>query len=356
MVRKNVFLVFVLLFTLIAPLSGFAAETSYKDVGKSYWAYSSIKWVNDKGLFGGYADGTFRPNDAFTEAQFVTVLGRYFENFTVSNKKIVGHWSQPYYNAFQKYQLPLKGYDSDAIKGAPVTRGTIAQVISASQGGSSDLNAAVQFMYDNNLSKGNTGALTFKDFGVNDRLTRTQAAVFFKRLYDNGFRNVVSYLSGMEYLDTKDGMYGDFHSYAIFNQKLMFATNYALVPLSDYAVNNVGDRVRNVVALGLTGNALTEDEQNYLTYPLLSNFKNLSFTLSLSGYTKNTTKKTIFKVYGDDKELYSIGIEKGFLPKEVNINNLAGVKVLKLELTEVGKQTIGFDDSTEVFLEYPRMQ
>lgn len=49
---------------------------TFTDVPESYWAAAHIQRAADKGLISGYADGSFRPGNSVTRAQFVTMLWR----------------------------------------------------------------------------------------------------------------------------------------------------------------------------------------------------------------------------------------------------------------------------------------
>ena len=50
--------------------------TLYPDVYTSDWFYDDVKYTTDNGLFLGFNDGSFRPHDETTRAQFVTILYR----------------------------------------------------------------------------------------------------------------------------------------------------------------------------------------------------------------------------------------------------------------------------------------
>lgn len=54
-------------------------STSFKDVGSSYFASSYISYGSQKGYFNGFEDGTFRPNDDMTRAQVAAVLNRMYQ-------------------------------------------------------------------------------------------------------------------------------------------------------------------------------------------------------------------------------------------------------------------------------------
>lgn len=52
------------------------AVISFSDVSDSFWGAADIAKAVSLGLFSGYPDGTFHPNDYITRADFVTVLWR----------------------------------------------------------------------------------------------------------------------------------------------------------------------------------------------------------------------------------------------------------------------------------------
>lgn len=53
-----------------------APQTSFTDVPTGFWAETYIQKATEAGLFQGYADGSFKPNQNVTRIQFITVLWR----------------------------------------------------------------------------------------------------------------------------------------------------------------------------------------------------------------------------------------------------------------------------------------
>ena len=62
----------LLCLSLTAPT--LAAGTAFPDVAPSHWAAKQIGQAREIGLFQGYPDGGFHPEDAVTACQFMTVL------------------------------------------------------------------------------------------------------------------------------------------------------------------------------------------------------------------------------------------------------------------------------------------
>lgn len=61
------------------------ARPSAEDLAdiRGHWAESYIAALAQRGIIGGFADGTFRPNDPVTRAQFAAILSRAFANRSV---------------------------------------------------------------------------------------------------------------------------------------------------------------------------------------------------------------------------------------------------------------------------------
>ncbi|CAM3176753.1 Ig-like domain-containing protein [Paenibacillus lupini] len=54
-------------------------KADYKDVPSTQWASGYIRIVTDSGIFKGFADGTFRPNQPVTREELATVMVRYLQ-------------------------------------------------------------------------------------------------------------------------------------------------------------------------------------------------------------------------------------------------------------------------------------
>ena len=49
---------------------------AYPDVDESYWAYPQINLLTEKGVIVGYPDGTFKPDENVTRAEFAAMAIR----------------------------------------------------------------------------------------------------------------------------------------------------------------------------------------------------------------------------------------------------------------------------------------
>lgn len=106
-----------LFFTLL-PLAN-AAER-FSDVPRSHWAYEAITDMANKGIIAGYKDGTFRPNDKITRAEFAKIMiaaadididrsNNVSQTFQDVNKR---HWAFYYVELAKSY---LTGYKTGSI-------------------------------------------------------------------------------------------------------------------------------------------------------------------------------------------------------------------------------------------------
>lgn len=113
----------ILLTTLLfSMLIGFAqAETvqakSLTDIDKS-WAKDAISALTQRGVINGYPDGTFRPDNRVTRAEFAKILTKAFNmdpstDVTFSDTK--NHWGKGYISALAKSQIAT-GYPDGTFR------------------------------------------------------------------------------------------------------------------------------------------------------------------------------------------------------------------------------------------------
>lgn len=84
----------VLTAAYILPVYG---TDEYKDVNSSYWAYSHIKFMSERGVIKGYEDGSFRPDRQVTYAEFIKMI-YIAQSGTELEQPGKGHWALNYYN------------------------------------------------------------------------------------------------------------------------------------------------------------------------------------------------------------------------------------------------------------------
>jgi hypothetical protein len=65
----------------------FAQKASFSDVSDDYWAKSFIEKLAKEDIIAGFPDGTFKPNQPVTRAQFAAIVRKAFNQDAVRNKR-----------------------------------------------------------------------------------------------------------------------------------------------------------------------------------------------------------------------------------------------------------------------------
>ena len=75
-----------------------SAKANYNDVNSSDWYTKYIAFVTDNKIMEGYEDGSFKPNDKITRAEFTAVVARYnsLTDTTSTFEDVSGHWAAGY--------------------------------------------------------------------------------------------------------------------------------------------------------------------------------------------------------------------------------------------------------------------
>ena len=79
------------LLTVCLLMTGAAAQSIFSDVPSGSWCEEDVAQMAKAGLVKGYGDGTFRPNQKITAAQFVTIVARCAGLSPVQGQS--GHWA-----------------------------------------------------------------------------------------------------------------------------------------------------------------------------------------------------------------------------------------------------------------------
>ena len=108
---------------------------SFSDIKESAWYYESVTAMSKAGIINGYTDGTFRPDNQITRAEFVTMI---MQNKELSEFDTIPFtdvksdlWSAKYiYSAYKaKY---IDGYEDNTFKpDNPITRAEAVKIINS---------------------------------------------------------------------------------------------------------------------------------------------------------------------------------------------------------------------------------
>jgi len=167
-------LVFVLLLCFIATIPVGAQD--FPDIN-NHWGKTIITRAAGDGAIKGYPDGTFKPDNTLTEAEFLTMLIRTFESIEPGNP-----WHKPFYDFANKKNYPV-GSNPNSI----ILRARVAEVVAGTQGVNYSGNDAIQYLLGKGLAKGcDPNNITIANFLGSKALTRAEGIQFIYNLKDNG--------------------------------------------------------------------------------------------------------------------------------------------------------------------------
>ncbi len=106
-----------------------SADCMFSDVQAGMWFNESVCTLVKAGIISGYPDGTFKPNQSITRAEFSSMIARMFSVSYVGNNSfedINGHWAQSYMNILSKLGILKGDSNGNANPDANLTRAEAA--------------------------------------------------------------------------------------------------------------------------------------------------------------------------------------------------------------------------------------
>ncbi len=174
-------LIFTMIFSLLTFMPAFAMD--FSDL-QGHWGLSYISTLVNDGTINGYPDGTFRPENTVSRAEFVKMIGKGPDKSEVEYIDIQGHWG---YDYIMYSGLEVEG--NTFLPDTPITRGevlnliwkrcgsvkgVVAPSIITNQGTNKD---AVAWGYTYGIMSGNDGL----HLRLDDTLTRAEGAALIVR-------------------------------------------------------------------------------------------------------------------------------------------------------------------------------
>lgn len=94
-------------------------NADFSDVDDSMWFAKYIGYMQQFNVINGYEDGTFRPNNPITRAEFVTIACRFVKNMSSSTSKFSDvaseYWAYPYVS-FAAANSWVTGYENGTFR------------------------------------------------------------------------------------------------------------------------------------------------------------------------------------------------------------------------------------------------
>ncbi len=127
MKKIKFFIMIAVVIFLLASSAICYAATSFTDIKSTNWAYPYVSKLVERGSINGYSDGTFKPNNTITNAEFIKIIiGAIKGSQAVTDK----HWATGYFSkaielgVLEKDEINVTSYDQ------AMTRETMGSVIS----------------------------------------------------------------------------------------------------------------------------------------------------------------------------------------------------------------------------------
>ena len=172
-----------------------APETSFNDVSEANWSSTFIDKAARMGIASGYSDGTFRPNDEVTRAEFATMIVKAFglsANGEASFTDVADHWAAHPISVLKSLGL-LNGYSDGSFRpNQGITRAEIVAILARLTnyvpGQSTAFTDVENSWAKNEIAAFTTaGILLGKDegqFAPNDSASRAEAVAIIIRLIE----------------------------------------------------------------------------------------------------------------------------------------------------------------------------
>ncbi|MBD2744258.1 S-layer homology domain-containing protein [Coleofasciculus sp. FACHB-1120] len=101
--------------TILSPAPAVAQAINFSDVSSSYWAASFIQELAQRDVIAGFPDGTFRPNDPVTRAQFAAMVRKAFNKNKIRDAVNFVDLSSTYW----AYSAIREAYEMGFLSGYP---------------------------------------------------------------------------------------------------------------------------------------------------------------------------------------------------------------------------------------------
>ena len=175
----SILLVAVFMFSAIS-----VSAADFFDLSQDHWAYEAVQYVASKGVINGYEDGSFRPSNVVTRAEFVKLIG---EGSVVRETPFddvdASHWGYKYIMS-----SGMEVTDNKFLPDQPILRGEVIDLLWARNGkiaasaspaitGQWSNPKSVAWAYSTGLMIGDDGV----NLRLNDTLTRAEAATLIQR-------------------------------------------------------------------------------------------------------------------------------------------------------------------------------
>lgn len=123
--RAEVATIFFRLMEESSRNANWSQTNSFSDVSLNQWFNNAISTIEKAKIVNGYPDGSFRPNDKITRAEFATIVARFLAEGEGGDSEfpdVAGHWAEKYISKAAANGI-INGYTDGSFRpNQPITR------------------------------------------------------------------------------------------------------------------------------------------------------------------------------------------------------------------------------------------
>jgi hypothetical protein len=149
------------------------------------WHKDIVPWGVEQNIAKGFPDGTFKPDNAVTEAQFLALLLRKYDK-TLTDNVNKSEWYNPYYVVAKNNNYPVSETPDSVI-----LRTKVAEILAGTQGVNLAGDEAIAFLLARGLAKGKKkDEVSIENYYGQEGLTRAEALQFIRNLVEAGVEEI----------------------------------------------------------------------------------------------------------------------------------------------------------------------
>ncbi|MCL2408135.1 MAG: S-layer homology domain-containing protein [Oscillospiraceae bacterium] len=112
--------------------SVWSQQNQFSDVNTYNWFNNAVSTMTNADVLRGMPDGTFRPSDAITRAEFAAIIARFFDETgsgQVAFNDTAGHWAEEYINRLADFGWIRGAGDGNFNPNGLMTRAEVAAIV-----------------------------------------------------------------------------------------------------------------------------------------------------------------------------------------------------------------------------------
>jgi hypothetical protein len=149
------------------------------------WHKDIVPWGVEQNIAKGFPDGTFKPDNAVTEAQFLALLLRKYDK-TLTDNVNKSEWYSPYYDVAEKNNYPVSETPDSVI-----LRTKVAEILAGTQGVNLSGDDAIAYLLARGLAEGKKkDEVSIENYYGQEGLTRAEALQFIRNLVEAGVEEI----------------------------------------------------------------------------------------------------------------------------------------------------------------------